>query len=145
MDKWRKRSLKAGDHGGRGRGADSTPELDPAQYGWAWRGAASESSFSWGRPHRTQVVFLGLRALSRGPISSKFPNPVLDPPGPPCGREKKQELMLRTRELNLVITMTMAFAMNESRFGDGSINPAQRHNRPGQPGTSALTEPPANG
>lgn len=38
--------------------------------------------------YHTQVVFRGLRWVSRGPISSKLPNPVLEPPGPPCGRER---------------------------------------------------------
>ena len=35
----------------------------------------------------TQVVFLGFRSTSKGPSSSKFPNPVEDPPGPPCTRQ----------------------------------------------------------
>lgn len=34
-------------------------------------------------PLHTQEVSLGLRSLSRGPISSKLPKPQLDPPGPP--------------------------------------------------------------
>lgn len=53
-------------------------------------------SFRGGHPHRTQVVVRGLRLLSRGPISSKFPNPVLEPPGPPYGEEKQKSIREKT-------------------------------------------------
>lgn len=48
----------------------------------------------WARPSLTQLVFRGSRFLFRGPISSKFPKPVPDPPGPPWNSEDKQRLRL---------------------------------------------------
>ena len=41
----------------------------------------------------THVVFLCFREISRGPISSKFPIPVEDCPGPPC-KERTQTFRL---------------------------------------------------
>lgn len=39
----------------------------------------------------TQFVALGVWSTVNGPISSKFPNPVEDPPGPPCVKREDNE------------------------------------------------------